>query len=318
MQDIDLSGVDPRRWPEIRRRIEAIQGYIALGRKDGARRDEFAAKLGISPMMFLSLVKTWKEHGQAIKLAGAGLDRRQPRPARSLPEETRNAIRDAIAALGTSARHVDVVAEANRRCDAIGTKRASNGMIQHLLMKARRDAAPAEGTPAIFVGRVVCKLPVRIDDEVGLPDLMLAVMSPEGTIAAHALADCEGEAELLNKVLAGLNGKRARGSVPRELIIPPALHELTPTAGDLPFTKGPTAGRIAYLLGAGIERVDIAHRRKATTGPTRTDSPMNAPLTREEAAEAVRLAVSVHNEARGGLASFDIAAQTSQASREPD
>lgn len=307
MQDIDLSGVDPRRWPEIRRRIDAIQGYIALGRRDGARRDEYAAQLGISPMMFLSLVKAWKEHGDAVRLSGSGLDRGRPRAARSLPEATRIAIEEAISALGTDARHVDVVAEANRRCDAAGTKRASSGMVQHLLMRARRDAVPKDGKPAILVGRVVCKLPVRIGTEVVVPDLMVAVMSPEGAILAHEIAGGEGEAERLSKLLSSVEGAGTAGCPKRELVIPATLHAARETISGRHATTGPTAGRIANLLGAGIGMVDIAHRRKATTGAPSDGSPMNAPLTLSEAREAVAVAVGSHNASRGGIACFDLA-----------
>jgi hypothetical protein len=266
-------------------------------------------------MTFLALVQAWKEHGRADKLAGASIDRRVPRPRRSLPEATRNAVRDAITSLGTTARHVDVVNEAHRRCDEISTKRASAAMVQYLLMKARRGAASPDGAPAVLIGHVVCKLPMRDGEKIVFPDLLLAVVSPEGTIAAHALATQGDMAIPLGRVLAGLGEKRTRMGRSCEVVIPVPLRELVTSARHFAFVTGPTTGRISHLLGAGIERVDIAHRRKASTGPKNGDSPMNTPLAPEDAAAAVQLAIHLHNESRGGLASFNVADNLADASR---
>ena len=311
MQDIDLTGVDPRRWPEIRRRIAAIRAYIALGRGDGAQRDAFAAELGLTPMTFLSLVKAWKEHGKASRLPGSGaLDRGQPRPARSLPEATHAAIRASIAALGVDARHIDMVADVNERCDAVPTKRPSTGMVQRYVMQARRTAPPRAGVPEILVGVVVAKLPILLDGAAALPNLLLAVLSPEGTIAAHVLVDGE-DAAAVGTLLQRLKGEVKPGATARPLIVPMAIMEAVTAAASivaLPgnIISGPTSTRLPILLGNAIGMMEIAHRRKPTTHAPRDGSPMNAPLSGAEAAAAIRHAVAAHNARRGGVSAFEI------------
>lgn len=313
MKDVDLTGVDPRRWPEIRRRVAAIRAYIALGGRDGAQRDAFAEELGLSPMTFLSLVRAWKEHGTASRLPGSGaLDRGRSRPARSLPGATHDAIRASIAALGVDAKHADMVADVNARCDAVPTRRPSPGMVQRFVMQARRSAPARRGRPEILLGRVVAKLPILIDEVPALPDLWLAVLSPEGAIAAHVLDDRQDQNGSVRTLFERLALMATAGGRLRPLITAAGLAETMndispgPGRGAWEITPGPTGTRLPSLLGSAIGMLEISHRRKPTTHAPRDGSPMNAPLSPGEAAEAVRLAVEAHNAQRGGVPTFNV------------
>lgn len=307
MRDIDLSGVDPRRWPEIRLRIAGIQEYIALGRRDGAMRDEIAERLGLRPMTFLALVKAWKAHGKACRLPGSGvLDRTRPRPARSLPSASHKAMSDAIAQLGVDARHADLVAEVNRRCDDAGTKRPSTGMVQRLVMQARRVAAPRDGAPEILLGRVVAKLPVKRNGQSVLPDLFVAVLSPEGVIAAHVLDDGTDDEMQIEKLVSQLEHASTVGAAARPLIVPASLARFVTGARAYDITVGPTMARLPRLLGDRLGMLDIAHRRKSTTRAPDDGSPMNVPLDGAEATEAVCVSLDAHNAGRGGVPAFSL------------
>lgn len=307
MQDIDLTDVDPRRWPEIRRRVAAIQAYIALGRGNGARRDEFAAQLGLNPMTFLALVKAWKEHGKASRLQGSGvLDRGKARPLRSLPQASRDAISASIEALGVDARHVDMLTDVYARCDAIGTKRPSTGMVQRLVMQRRREAPTRVGDPEVLIGRVVAKLPVLRGGRAVLPDLLVAVLSPEGIVVAHLLDGGTGETANIGSLLDRIDYAATPGSINRPLLAPKNLAETTEPASRQRLVRTPTSGRIARLLGSSIGRLEISHRRKRTTRAPDDGSPMNVSLGRSEAVDAIRVAIEAHNSARGGVPLFSV------------
>lgn len=55
MGELDLSGVDPLRWPEIRRRVAVLQSFAALDRPRAADRQAHAAQLGVGVAQFMRL-----------------------------------------------------------------------------------------------------------------------------------------------------------------------------------------------------------------------------------------------------------------------
>lgn len=298
MQDIDLSGVDPRRWPEIRRRVAIIKEWTASGRHTKRQGAEYADRMGLSYKQFMRLVSAWKKHRNPEELAGTGGRRGTPRESR-MPAATRQAVLDAITALGLDARIVDVAAEAERRCRRAGTPTASTGMVHYLLMRARQQAGPREGTPEIVVGRVGCKLPSIVDGELHATlELVLAVLAPEGRIVAYRLVSAgdpdSALAQVLTEVAALTSGAPALSPVivGKELVGRGTIPTL---AAELEFRIEATAGRLAKLLGSHIGSIPIRHRIRNSSAP----SPQTAaPLNCEDAAEAVLIAVEGHNRRR--------------------
>jgi hypothetical protein len=299
MHDIDMSGVDPRRRPEIRRRIKAITTYLALGRKDGVERDRLAADLGLSPMTFLTLVKVWRDHGEAVRLAGAGLHRGRARKARTLPKSSLEAISDAIRTLGTSARHADIVNETFRLCEERKTLRPSSGMVQYALMKARQRNPVFNGPSGILIGRVVCKLPVTLHGNSLSPDLLLAVHSPEGKILSYALADPDSPASHLKVAIDKVVAATAMVAADAIVFAPKEIAAVIDTPTPAGIVVGPTNSHIARMLGAGIGRIGIAHRRKVAKRQPDRRGTMNIPLSMEEASEALDGEIAAHNADRG-------------------
>lgn len=307
MQDIDLSGVDPRRWGETRRRIEIIREWIAGGRHTKQEGDEYAERIGLNYKQFMRLVSAWKKHGDPTKLDGAGMKRGERRDSR-MPEATSQAVLDAIAALGPDARFVDVAAEAGRRCRDASTPAASTGMIHYLLMRARQQAGPRTGDQEILIGRVGCRMPTIIEDRiVPTPELIVAVLAPEGIIIAHELVvesdRLAAAASVLSQVLAQVlpealaqpaSSKAWKG---RPIILAKELDVGSKLARSMPalLKVAPGSPELARLLGSYIGTIPIRHRiRAANFAPAAVD----APLAPADARRAIGIAVQAHNTAR--------------------
>lgn len=306
MQDIDLSGVDPRRWGETRRRIEIIREWIAGGRHTKQEGNEYAERIGLNYKQFMRLVSAWKKHGDPAKLDGAGMKRGERRESR-MPEATSQAVLDAIAALGPDARFVDVAAEAGRRCRDAGTPSASTGMIHYLLMRARQQAGPRTGDKEILIGRVGCRMPIINGDQiVATPELIVAVLAPEGIIVAHELVEQDrvaAAASVLSQVLAQVlpealaqpaSSKAWKG---RPIILAKELDVGSKLARSMPalLKVAPGSPELARLLGSYIGTIPIRHRiRAANFAPAAVD----APLTPADARCAIGIAVHAHNAAR--------------------
>lgn len=297
MQDIDLSGVDPRRWAETRRRIGIIREWIAGGRHSKQEGAEYAERIGLSYKQFMRLVSAWKKHGEPARLDGAGMKRGATRESR-MPPVTRQAVMDAIAALGPDARFVDVVREAERRSREAGTHAPSAGMIHYMLMRARQQAGPRAGAPEVLIGRIGCRLPMIDGEEVtSTPELIVAVLAPEGIIVAHELV-LAGDIDLaFAKVLAQTVPARAGDLRERQVVLGKELSVGRELASCLParFRVAPVGQDLARLLGSFIGTIPIRHRiRSSKTAPAAVDSPLSV----ADAIRAIQIAVEAHNAAR--------------------
>lgn len=298
MQDIDLSGVDPRRWPEIRRRVAIIKEWIATGRHSKQEGAEYADRMGLSYKQFMRLVSAWKKHRNPEELAGTGGRRGTPRESR-MPAATRQAVLDAITALGLDARFVDVAAEADRRCREADAPTASTGMVHYLLMRARQQAGSRAGLPEIVVGRVGCKLPLIVNGEVhATPELVLAVLAPEGKIVAYRLVSADDRSAALAQVLTEVAALTSGAPALSPVVVGKELagRGTIPTlAVELKYSVEATAGRLAQLLGSHIGSIPIRHRIRISSARLPQTA---APLNCEDAAEAVLIAVQAHNRRR--------------------
>lgn len=303
MPNIDLTGVDPRRWAEARRRVAVLRDWTAKHRHTRKECVDAAGRLGLTPKHFMTLVSAWKKHGDVARLSGLGMRRGAERGRRWMPAETRKAVLGAVDALGPDARFVDVEAEARRRCDEASLPPASSGMIHHLLMQARRRPETRAGTSEVLVGEVGCMLPTLSGTgDVASPTLVVAVLMPETTVLAHRLVPPGGNrTSALRIVLADV----LRADMRRPVVVAKR------TAGDIPVADGPprtgldlriaTRSEIlAKPLGGHIATLPIRHRWPNEGGfrAVAEHASISTPLTAADATEAVRIAVEAHNLAR--------------------
>ncbi len=109
--DLDMSGVDPLRINEVRRRVAVVKSYLTLTGPTDADKNTHAVQLGLSVNQFLALVRAWREHGRAVAISGAGAAKGTPRPngRRNLPVASKKAAQDVIATLGPEVSLVETV-----------------------------------------------------------------------------------------------------------------------------------------------------------------------------------------------------------------
>jgi hypothetical protein len=139
-KDIDLSGVDPCRWPEIRGAREVLDEFVAIRRPSAELREDYARRLDIAPSHLYALASIWRHDRSAAKLPGARVQKKVSRAPR-LPMRSLQVVREAIADLGTVLRHKQLTEEVKRRCSDEGIKAPSDSTVKSMLTDARGVSA---------------------------------------------------------------------------------------------------------------------------------------------------------------------------------
>ena len=101
MNELDLSGVAPMRWQEVRRRVTAVREYLELAQPTVSDREAAAGKVGLSLDQFERLMRSWRIHSDPARLDGAGsLARARRNRSDGLPSEVQRIIQRAIEEAG--------------------------------------------------------------------------------------------------------------------------------------------------------------------------------------------------------------------------
>ncbi|MDR6145972.1 hypothetical protein QE363_001765 [Sphingomonas sp. SORGH_AS870] len=177
-KEIDLTGVDPARWPEIRRRVAILDEYVKLWRPTEKVRKDYAKRMGVALSTFMNIARIWRESRSAASLPGARAGNRLP-SVRRIDQRSVEIMREAITDLGPSSRRVDVLNEVERRCTAAGIARPSNSTITNLLDKMRGNTdATMDLAPEILIDEFAVKLPAGRGNDVYMPHVLVAVALP--------------------------------------------------------------------------------------------------------------------------------------------
>lgn len=191
MDDLDLSGVDPLRRTEVRRRIAVIKSYLAIPMPTQSDRIRHAAELDRSVNQFMALVRAWRDHKSGASVAGAGVHRRAPRrPSRlSVSPEAKRAAAKTIeeAAHGTSL--TAITKSVNERCKAMGLSPPSRSTLWNMMSSSRSKSGG--GGTGVVIGTCKVRIPVTSNGTTTLPDLTLAVRAHNGTVLAAALVHAD-------------------------------------------------------------------------------------------------------------------------------
>jgi hypothetical protein len=302
MNDLDLSGVDPLRWGEIRRRVAVITDFLAIGKPTQRERDEHARRLGIGTKTFMRLVAIWRAHREARLLDGAGRSVKRPLRRNRMPDATRQAVIDAAQQVGPDALLAVIVARAATLCNERSTPMVGRSAAWNVLMEARRSGIlGSAGDQEIIVASVAAKVPVLTETGLVLPRLDLAVLVPEGAVVSYQLSSASDRPPNRDLVLQWVQACATTGADQRPVSLADDGHgSLDPAVRK----------RLTATLGRGLVNLSLLYQAvpSSVTAALPT-AKVNAPLTPADAAEVVRQAVRRHNTRRcpNGLPRYSIA-----------
>ena len=297
LDDVDLTGVDPLRIEEVRRRVIAVKSYLRITEPTDQDRRRHAGELNLSVNQFLGLVRAWKEHGHAAAIAGAGAARGTPRSAgpRHLPTVSKDAAREVVAALGPDVPHVEAVQAVEARCASLGVKSPSKSTIWNMVMAARRDAAQKIHCNDIVVSRCHAKLPVAQDGVVVFPWIVLTVDASKGVVLA---ATMDEESAIEPTVASALMRFPAGARIVVDQGIAKQLESNLPPH----VAVRPSAARTATAkaLGRGFGTIELIYQLSRAIDPRRVlRSRMDAALKPADAWRVIFEQLTGHNAARG-------------------
>ena len=290
-QDIDMSGVDPARLNEARRRIAILDEFTAMHRPSLVVRTEFARRIGLSVSQFLMLARVWRTTRDAAAVPGSR-SRNARAGSRRLPARPLEIMRETIEALGPMARRKDVLHEVGRRCAAEGVAPPSDSTIANELADARaRMAEATEFAPEILIDECVARLPVARGGAVVTPHLLLAIVLPERRIVAAEASVDPATPPSPTKLMTTLDaGDPVVAALRRRA---PHHPEVEGGSGPGPVVGGPSLSRV---LGNRLGDLSILHRASmARPGASLAAARHASPLGLRDAAKVIASAIAAHN-----------------------
>lgn len=302
MDNFDMSGVDPLRLIEVRRRVLIIERFLTIAKPTQMQRDAHAERVGLSTKSFMRLVSIWKRRRKPADLDGAGAPERQPRRNR-MPEETRSAIVDASRELGPDATLAAITERAAIKAVERGTQVVGRSAVWNVLMEERRDSGTHASEPAVLIAQVFVKIPVEVDGQIVLPCLELAVLVPEAAIIAHRVAAGEPPSRDLSWLRKAVHDATTAGSPPRKILT-------TSFAADSrKHNHSDNQRLLTVTLGRGIGALDVAYRVTDRTLPSvMPKSRIGRPPNLSDAVDIICTAINDHNSRRCpvGIPAFDL------------
>ncbi|WP_294235161.1 hypothetical protein [uncultured Sphingomonas sp.] len=297
MEELDMSGVDPLRRAEVRRRIAVIQDFIAIAKPNDVDRKGHADRLELSVGQFLALVRAWKEYRRPSAISGSGFTRGKERRTgpRHLAAEVKRAAREVIASLDADLTLKQTVAAVNDALAAQGLKAPSRSTIWNMVMDARQHVVVETDDDVVLVTRCWIRLPIAAPDgAMSYPELVLAVRPSTGAIIAASMGtDDQVPARMAAAVL-----EVARDA---EIRVENALADPFELAGARVIRLLSHNGRreLARALGRGFGQMRIVYQPVRAVDPVAVlRNSKDRPLTAEDARDVVGDLLLDHNAAR--------------------
>ncbi|WP_068083461.1 hypothetical protein [Novosphingobium rosa] len=294
MDELDLSGVDAMRRPEVRRRVGVVRDYLNIVAPTEMDLRRHADLLGLSINQFKALVRAWRVHQSPAKMAGSGAHRGSPRRANriSVPKAAKEAAARVIDEMGPDAPFVRINEAVVSHCKELGAAPPSRSTLWNMVMVSRKQ--PHGGEEGLVVGSCAVRLPMRQDGAIVMPMLGLAVRADDGAIVAASLgpADWHG-------FTAGISGSGLAVRVDAALIGTDPIDGVTP----IPSTAARSA--LSRILGRGIDDVRLVYLTGKAIAPERLlKTRQDSPLTLADVREVVAGAIARHNQSRGAPAAI--------------
>lgn len=301
MTHLDLSGVTPLRWQEVRRRVSALEGYLSLSRPSPSDRAIAANSVDLSLNRFDRLLASWRIHRDPARLEGAGqLCRTRRSRHDGLAKEVKAIMSRAIAVMGPEATLKEVYARVRGECEDQGLQPPARNHVWARLMDERSLAGPLRGCePEILVGRAWAEIPVllpRRSQTLTRPEMILAVSLPERTVMGHASDLLLGRPPRLEDLGLAGTGRSPLRVARRDMGVPDA------GVAGIEIDDGANA-RLARVLGRAIGEIDLSFRLPRTPADRLLGSKLDRPLDTDDARLAIEFAIDRHNKRVGGIVS---------------
>ncbi|WP_156347386.1 MULTISPECIES: hypothetical protein [unclassified Sphingomonas] len=295
--DIDLSGVDPMRRVEVRRRIAVVRSFVALAAPDDNDVRRHAAMLDLSINQFKALVRAWRSQPSADSVAQSGRSKGKPRPVgpRQLDAEVKATAEAAIAGLSPTATIAQATAAVAAACEARGLAAPKATTVWKMMIAARQMQVDPAGCGVVVVGRCWIRLPVLDGDDLVTPSVALVVRAYDAAIVGASMrSDAATDAALI--ALA-----RGRSDL-KTLEIDERMIGSDPGAAGAIGQTSPASTirrRLSRVLGNRIGKVQPIYKAGAERGPERLlRSRKDRPLSKADAAAVIRAAIAAHNAER--------------------
>ncbi len=294
MEELDMSGVDPLRRVEVRRRIGVIKDFIGIAKPNDADRKSHADRLELSVSQFLGLVRAWKEYGRPSAISGSGFTKGKERMAgpRHLAAEVKSAARDVVTGLDADLTLKQTVAAVNDALAAQGLKAPSRSTIWNMVMDARRDRVIETDDDIVLVSRCWIRLPIEAPDgAISYPELILAVRPSTGAIIAASMAIGEQVPARMAAAILEVAGEA-------EIRVENILAEPFELAGSNAVRLLSHNGRreLARALGRGFGQVRIVYQPIRAVDPVAVlRNSKDRPLTADDAHDVVTDLLLRHN-----------------------
>lgn len=310
---IDLSGVDPARRAEIRRRVEVVRAYLEISAPSLADDRRHAGALGLGVAQFMNLVRIWREHRQASALPGARIRRDRGRWTPVIGEDVEAIVRAVIDQLGADANPTAIQREVEARCGGAGLRPPSIDTTRARVLAARGDGvSETAAIHSAVLDHVALGIPVAgPQGRTGVPVLSFVANQGSGYVIGHAVSlhppSPQGAARAL---LSSLDGSKevevewplsmAVDATPgwRSLLDVLSRHGVIRTGrSGAPVPCGVAA---KTLFGSALGGIPIRQRlvhapSNASPGKLRGG---RRPLSLEQARDAIAAAIDAHNAGR--------------------
>lgn len=298
MDDLNLSGIDPLKWAEVRRRAGAVKEYLTLKNPSAADRERLGATLNIGAHQFANLIKAWVAQRDASVFAPGLRSQRQSRSKRGgVDPRAREIAREVFAEIGADARISRFVEIVGRRCAAVGVAPPSRSSLWLLASESRSKGEDDDN--GVIIGRAHLRLPVKFDEGVTFPEVVVAVDYPTGRVIDAVFAESAGDFDV-ERLAASIAGSIRSGSVTvqandadADRLVPflpenCTIDRLLPTLPSIKLSK---------TIGGKVGRIKLSYRPLKVRPATVMQSGRDEAPGLADAKLALELACRSHNAA---------------------
>lgn len=312
MSEPDLSGIDPLRVPEVRRRIAALEAYLSISSASTADAVKLGKSVGLSHAQFQRLARVWRDHRNP-NLLGVGPRGRSKRDYGITPRAIEIA-HETIALSAPEDRVTEISAAIEARCAEEDVARPSRPTIWNYV-RAARKTAPVSGPPRIVIGRMWFHLPMLDRPVDAMPTLFAATLLPEGIVLAHRISTDPMIPPSVSDLISEVGSLLSPAAPIRELVIDdidqraasPALFDAG--LSIMPRRSHSAQRDLSRSMAGKLGPLDAIYRRARARPATRkTATRFETPLDPTEVVAAIESTIASNNQAATEPApKFDIA-----------